>query len=191
MDQRALPPKRLTPAPDLSVVDMRGKLPTRTRNRDGSAPEPYRRRSLAGLRGGTVHYTGGSSGSDVVSIAAYQVGPNVAASQPDFPAIAYTYYVDVKGTVFWCHDLEVRVWHSDGPYRNDTYIGVCYAGSYEPNPAQIAGIALAFAHAERLLGRPLSAIEGHRQASQTSCPGPTLEHWLPAVVDALEGLGER
>lgn len=169
-------------------MDARGVLPIRTVNRDGSAPTTYRKRDPEAVRGGTVHYTAGPASATVVGVAAYQTGPYTAPSQPDFPAIAYHYFVERSGTVYWCHDLDVRVWHSDGYQRNETYVGVCYAGDYEPSREQRRGLATAFRHAELQMGHELVGLEGHRDASETSCPGPTLRQWLPQVLDRLKAL---
>jgi hypothetical protein len=150
---------------------MRGQLPTR------AGARPYTTRPLSGITGGRIHYTAGPTWSSVESIAYFQTGPN---AQEDFPAIAYHYLVDGNGIAYWCHNPEVRCWHSGAPGVNVTDVAVCYTGLIEPNDSQIVGIANATLHVERLLGHDLT-WRGHKEGYATTCPGPKWNGWWPKV----------
>ena len=156
----------------VSVVDERGRLPTRL----GAAPYP--RRNIALVNGGRIHYTAGSTSSTTLAIAQYQTGPD---AQEDFPAIAYHYLVEGNGSVHWCHDLDVRVWGSGAPGSNERDVHVCYTGDREPNGVQLKGIQNALRHAQSVLGRSLM-IGGHKDNYATSCPGPTWPQWKAAIL---------
>ena len=134
---------------------------------------------MPGIVGITVHYTATAPGATVEAIARGQLD-RVADPQTGrkFPAIAYTLVVPEDGSIAWCHDLNVRCWHSGAWGRNDHYIGLCWIGNHTPNDAQIA--AMRYAIREWIpaqLGRPLGIVEGHRDAMSTLCPGPTWNEW--------------
>ena len=157
--------------PSVSVIDERGRLPTRGGQR-------YPRRNIAAVDGGRVHYTAGPTSSTTRDIAAYQVGPG---AQEAFPEIAYHYLVEGDGSVHWCHDLDVRVWGSGAPGSNERDVHVCYTGDREPNAKQLVGIRTALIHAQQQRGRSLT-IGGHKDNYATSCPGPTWPDWRAAIL---------
>lgn len=178
------------PQPDqpetiMTIVDRRGQLPTLT----GNWPRlSYGARLLDGITHTAVHYTAAPASLTAAQIAAYQVSDAAAgqtgAGQP-FPGIAYTLYIDEDGTVELCHDLTVRTWHSDAPGWNEYRIGICFGGSDRPNPAQLTGLARAHVWCERELGWELG-LSGHRDGSQTRCPGDAWPQWradLQAAID--------
>lgn len=171
---------RVAPPPAAwQPIDVRGKLPTRA----GAAP--YGRRSLAGITGVDIHYTA-SPPVTVYATAAYQVGAN---AQEDFPAIAYTMFVEASGASYLCHDLTTRSWHSGAPGANTTRLSVCWAGNTTPNDAQLDGMAHCVCWLQDQLGRPLD-IRGHKDAPYpTTCPGPTWNVWQPRLTTAIEALG--
>lgn len=180
----------------MSIVDVRDALSKRPYIRPGA--RPYHKRPRDGVGGVTIHYTASRAATTVWSTALYQVSPQ---AQEAFPAIAYHLFIEAEGTVYLCHDLETRVWHSganvSGVARNLSHIGICYAGDREPNAAQIAGLHEAIAWCEAQLGRNLE-VEGHKDAYATTCPGPTWPSWKDdvleeamdrnALVDALNGI---
>lgn len=200
----------ITPAPSPGLpiswapIDLRGKLPTRPGTTGQYGPRVVVnhsdrslnlaesiKRSLAAITGRTIHYTASPRRSGlaaVKAIAAFQVGPN---AQEDFPAIAYSLIVDGAGTVFWLHDLNVRVWHSgakvNGVSRNVSHVGICFIGATAPTPDQILGLARACVWADRQLGRALS-LEGHKDPPYaTTCPGADWPKWRAALEQAIAG----
>lgn len=89
--------------------------------------------------------------------------------------------VDEVGDFHLLHDLDVRVWHNGGYLRNETAVGLCYTGNYEPNPAQRRGLREAIRWCERRLGRSLF-VSGHKDTYATACPGPTWPAWKSEVL---------
>lgn len=170
------------------VVDARVTLNSPPYIRPGA--RPYYKRALDVVVGITVHYTASSPRTTVWGTASYHVGPH---AQEAFPAIAYHFFVDAAGTVYRCHDLDTRVWHSgavvNGVARNASHIGICYAGNWEPSVNQRAGLRTAIALCEDELARPLT-IEGHKDVYATSCPGATWPLWLDDITPEDELMGE-
>lgn len=163
------------------MLDLRGLLPTRP-------GRPYYLRPLDGITGLTIHYTASApqAGKDAVrAIAQYQVGPN---AQEDFPGIAYTLVVPSDGTAYICHDLAVRTWHSgavvDGIARNASHVGVAYIGDYQPNAAQLSGLAAAIGWVQAQLGRALT-VEGHQSSYPTECPGKDWPIWKQQLLELI------
>lgn len=155
----------------------------------------YPLRDLSRVWGITLHYTAGPPEQTAEEVARYQISP-AAASQTGvgvpFPALAYHLFVEGDGTVVLAHDLDRRVWHSagrdpvTGEKRNDTHVGLCYAGNVAPNDHQMEGLARAIVWCETVLGRRL-LVEGHGDVYPTLCPGP---RW-PAWKSPLLGLVDR
>jgi N-acetylmuramoyl-L-alanine amidase len=143
----------------------------------------YRSRPLAGITGGTVHYTASP---------AWVTPKRVAEAQLDriadeltgrtFPGLAYSFIVDEMGVPYRAWDLSTRCWHSAASGRNSRYVGVVYTGDHEPNPAQRIAIRACFADVERQLGRKLDVIEGHGDVYRTVCPGPTWPRWKDQIL---------
>jgi N-acetylmuramoyl-L-alanine amidase len=166
-----------TVAPSPSVIDERGRLPTRPMSWE-TAGYPYRSRAIAGVTVARIHYTAGGVSSTTLDIAAYQVGPG---SHERFPAIAYHYLIEGDGSVHWCHDLDKRVWGSGAAGSNEQDVHICYTGDREPNGPQLRGIQNAIRHAQNALGRSLT-VAGHKDNYSTSCPGPMWPQWRAAVL---------
>jgi hypothetical protein len=175
----------------MTVVDMRGKLPT-----NGEAS--YSTRPLDGITGVTVHYTASPPTTSLYSIAAYQTSE--AARQQTgngtpFPGLAYTYGVALDGNAQLAWDLETRVWHSaasvGGIARNRSNIGIVWIGDNAPTTKQVTGLAEAIVDSEKRLGRifPDNKIEGHRDAPYpTTCPGPAWPSWRPQLLSEVRRL---
>ena len=143
-------------------------------------------RPVAAISGITLHYTASPTrdGIEAVrAIAAYQTGPG---AHEEFPAIAYHLVVCGEGNVYWCNDLDVRVWHSgavvNGLARNYTHIGIAYIGDQSPNAAQLIGLKRAIRWCEATLHKGVT-VEGHRDAPYaTACPGPAWPGWAELVM---------
>lgn len=173
----------------VAVQDVRAQFPVRT-----DFPETYGTRDLAGIVGVTLHWTAAPASQTVKAIYDYQVSwaaaPQTGADQP-FPGLAYTYVVDGQGRPYYVNDLSTQVWHSAGPSRNRTRIGLVYMGNTGgyPTPQQVDGLAESIVHAEMLLGRRFGAdmIEGHRDGwPGTACPGPAWPAFKPQLLAAIE-----
>src|SRR5580765_5202737 len=166
-------------------VDMRGKLPT---NHEGN----YEARELAGIVGVTLHYTAGSPSDTVYAVAQYQTS-EAARGQPGppipFPGLAYTLFVEADGKTSAAWDLGIACWHSNGPGRNQHYIGICYAGNVAPNDAQMTAMGQAIGWCQKQLGKKLT-IEGHMDTNAsvpvpTECPGPQWPSWKQTVINRI------
>lgn len=135
----------------------------------------------------TFHYTAGPSTQTALEVAAYQTSEAARAQTGNgtpFPGLAYTLFVEGTGRVVLAWDLNIRVWHSaaviDGKARNATSIGICYAGNFAPNAAQMIGLRNAWQWCEAQLGRGLT-VEGHGWVYPTACPGATSHTWIPEL----------
>lgn len=163
-------------------VDMKGKLPTNHESNYGT-------RDVSGITGVTLHYTAGPASQTVYQVAQYQTS-EAARGQPGppvpFPGLAYTFFVEQDGKTSMAWDLNVEVWHSNGPGRNTHNVGICYAGDLGPNEAQLNGMAQAIGWCERTIGRKLG-VEGHKDAggSATECPGPQWPGWRADVMSRV------
>jgi hypothetical protein len=161
-------------------VDMSGSLPT---NHEAS----YDSRNVADISGVTLHYTAGSSSDTAFSVAQYQTS-EAARGQPGvpvpFPGIAYTLFVEADGKTVLGNQLTVACWHSNGPGRNQHYVGICFAGNGAPNDAQMTAMGQAIGWVQKQLGKKLT-IEGHKDASQTECPGPQWPSWKQTVINRI------
>lgn len=109
----------------LSVVDHRGRLPTR---RD------WPRRDVADLRGVCWHHSAGSRTTvdALLPIARYHIGAlgpvHLTRDGSGAPGIAYTFAVVGSGTVYVLNDLEAYTWSQKG--ANKTHIGGLVLGSF-------------------------------------------------------------
>ena len=148
---------------------------------------------MADLRWIVYHHTNtGDARPTVRSIAEYQTGPT---SHLDFPAIAYTVFVDPDGTAYLCHDLDVVTWgQGDGsPWsrrgvggNNWRGLAVAFAGEH-PTAAQLVKLKLVGDEIDRRLDRRLLRL-GHRDVSigddgqpLTECPGSKWPEWRAEV----------
>lgn len=136
------------------------------------------------LYGVTVHYTASPPTGTVEAIAAYQTGDS---AQEPFPEIAYTLMVPADGSIAWCHDLNVRCWHSGAWGRNDFYVGVCFINNSRPSDVQLQGLAYAIHWVQTQLGREL-IVEGHKDAYPTACPGAEWPSWREELMEAVRRL---
>lgn len=165
-----------------SPVDMRGKLPT---NHEGE----YKARELSGITGVTLHYTAGPPSQTAYQVAQYQTSEaargQTGANVP-FPTLAYTFFIEGDGKPILANDLGLACWHSNGPGRNEHYVGICYSGDVAPNEAQKTSMAQAIGYCQKQLGRKLT-IEGHKESggSTTECPGPQWPGWKNDVITRI------
>ncbi len=161
-------------------TDVRGRLAT---NHEAN----YASRDLNGISGITLHYTAGSSSDTVFSVAQYQTSEAARGQTGNgtpFPGLAYTLFVEQDGKTSLAHDLTVACWHSNGPGRNTHNVGICFAGSGDPNDAQKTAMAQAIGWVHKQLGRKVG-LEGHKDASQTACPGAGWPGWKQDVVSRI------
>jgi len=167
-------------SPDWQPVNVIGQLPT---NHEGN----YDKRDVAGIVGVTLHYTAGPPSQTVYQVAQYQTS-EAARGQPGppipFPGLAYTFFVEQDGKTSMAWDLDVACWHSAGSGRNQTYVGICYAGNVAPNDEQMTGMANAIGYCQKKIGRKLT-VEGHKDGYQTECPGPQWPQWKQTVLNRI------
>jgi len=128
----------------------------------------WKTRDPTKLLGFVWHHSAG--GDDPHKTAAYHVGGNhVSAS--GMPGLAYTFYIDKAGVIFWANDLSDRTWSQGGKKfgpdadgdgdvdrddglgdANGRYMGICFGGNFRSKwndtdqnptgPQMLAGLAL-------------------------------------------------
>lgn len=167
-------------APDWLPIDVRGKLPT---NHEAN----YSQRDLSAIGGVTLHYTAGPASQTAYQVAQYQTSEAArgqTGNDTPFPGLAYTFFVEQDGKTSMAWDLNVACWHSAASGRNNTYVGICYAGDVAPNDEQMTGMAQAIGYCQKQLGRKLT-VEGHKDAYSTECPGPQWPAWKQTVLNRI------
>jgi hypothetical protein len=165
---------------EAAIIDLRGTLPTRP----GAAP--YMTRDVDSIGYVVIHHTGvGAWRPTALEVAEWQAS---AGAQSPFPAVAYHLYVEADGRIEQLQDLETVTWHS-GQAGDEVIVGVsvknwrgaaiCFSGN-EPTPAQIVGIRRAAQWIDEQVGANLPRL-GHRDLSQTECPGATWAEWRSEI----------
>lgn len=172
----------------VTVVDLRGKLPTH-------ATKTFGRRDPAALRGLVAHHSAGPTGGvdRFRAVASYHVGPN-HISESGCPGICYSLGIAEGGEVcvFW--DLEAATWSQGDRTQpgdeNKEWLAVLAVGNFrsagnpgggEPSLEQLSSYLL-LARACREVWGPGFAFTGHFAFGKPTCPGATLE----AVARAID-----
>lgn len=143
------------------IRDLRGLLPTRL----GAAP--YTKRN-APVDTAIIHWADATGRNySPWEIAEYQVGPD---AHLDFPAIAYHYQVEQRGTVNLLHGVETRTWHA-GEW-NDRSIGVLVCPGVDGlfTQEQAGAVRGLLAMLRQFI--PHLQVKGHCEVRPTACPGP-------------------
>jgi hypothetical protein len=156
----------------IPYVDVRNQLPTRNKT------DRYPIRNINLVDSVDIHYTAGPASTGVIGTAQYQVGPS---AQLDFPEIAYHMFVNEDGTLYLCHNLDIRTWHNGGYLRNEKAWAICYAGNVQPNNRQMISIRNGILLGQELLKRTV-AVYGHRDNYATTCPGESWRTWRPLIL---------
>ena len=174
--------------------DIRDKLPRHATKR-------FTKRTIDDIAGGCLHHTAGRD--NPYNTAAYHVGPN-HVSQTGAPGLLYTFYIDLKGVIYWCNDLEAVTWSQGGhgsplagTDANYNYMAIVCGGDFsksEPTLLQMLSFLTLWAHltgersAEALpvelfdaLPCEPSALWGHYDFGKPACPGPTLQAIIKAI----------
>jgi hypothetical protein len=156
------------------VVDVRGVLKV-----NGS----YAKRSEASIERIIVHHTAAASSVTWAAVARYHVDSR------GWPGIAYHLGITPDGGLSYLGSIDTVRYHA-GTANSDS-IGICFAGNFEtdqPTPAALATFSKLRGVLADYLGRELSVV-GHRDVSETACPGKHLYDALFGVAaPSLEGL---
>jgi hypothetical protein len=141
-------------------ADFRNGLPTHPTDK-------YIVRSESVIKRIIVHHT-----ATVVStwenVARYHVEHN------GWPGVGYHFGIMPDGSVRYLGDVNTRRYHA-GPANTDS-IGISFMGNYMtdlPTTAALNALALLRSTLEKYLGRTLD-MQGHRDVSETACPGDNL-----------------
>jgi hypothetical protein len=167
-------------SPDWQPVNVIGQLPT---NHEAN----YSQRDISAITGVTLHYTAGPASQTAYQVAQYQTSEAArgqTGNNTPFPGLAYTFFVEQDGKTSMAWDLNVACWHSAASGRNQTYVGICYAGDVAPNDEQMTGMANAIGYCQKKIGRKLT-VEGHKDAYSTECPGPQWPAWKQTVLNRI------
>ncbi|MFD2792594.1 N-acetylmuramoyl-L-alanine amidase [Promicromonospora vindobonensis] len=96
--------------------------------------------------------------------------------------ISYNVVIFPSGRAYQGVSWNRRGTHTGG--RNSTARSICFAGNYEihePTAAQLATAAVIYAEGKGHLWVLSAPLRGHRDVSQTACPGRHLYAELPAI----------
>ena len=93
--------------------------------------------------------------------------------------IAYQYYIEKSGKIYQGRRDTEEGAHTRGWNKNS--IGICLQGNFDlekPNPAQLTSLEGLLNRLKKDYNLKDGDIYGHREKSQTSCPGKNLFIWL-------------
>lgn len=118
-----------------------------------------------------VHHSATASDITPEQIAVYHV------RSKDMPSAQYHYMIAADGTIYWCNEDNLFVWHGND---FNTGLGICLLGDFtleHPTAAQIAATRWLLAEKRKQYG-PIRLV-GHKEAAGavTSCPGDTWAEW--------------
>jgi hypothetical protein len=168
----------------MTAVDIRSRASWDARYQDGDL-------TLTGLALEVfVHHSVTAHLSPDASIAAEQeqMRKIEAVGQSRFgTGISYNVVIFPSGRAYRGVSWNRRGTHTGG--RNSTVRSICFAGNYEvnkPTDAQIATAAAIVAQGRGLWWRQAAPVLGHRDVSQTACPG----RYLYARLDDIAAGGQ-
>lgn len=141
-------------------VDVRDTLPTHETKR-------YDDRDLRELEAIAIHHTAVSGNISPNAIASYHVDTN------GWPGIGYTFYIDDKGIIYRCHDLDRKSYAVRN--KNHIALSIAFGGNFEnsePTQEQIESGVYLVAWIRSILGDTLP-IKCHCDFddNDTVCPG--------------------
>lgn len=96
--------------------------------------------------------------------------------------ISYNVVVFPSGRAYQGVSWNRRGTHTGG--RNSTVRSICFAGNYEtnkPTAAQLATAATIYAEGKGKWWKTTAPLRGHRDVSQTACPGKNIYSQIPAI----------
>lgn len=157
------------------------------------AERKWKRRRLDEIQGLVVHQTQG--GDDVDALGRYHTGamypkyPMHIGDGKGLPGIAYTLFVDKRGEVTLCNDLESITWsHGDKSRPGDEnrmFMSVCFGGRFkaegwdhgdeEPTKAQQDVLCTLWEVTREAFGLTNLDLYGHCDFGKPTCPGDTLK----------------
>jgi hypothetical protein len=157
----------------MNIIDVRKQLPT----------AGWAHPALTDMQVVVLHYAAGAT--EIGKTYSYEQGfLNILKSYAKLhmnrignDGIAYTYAVDKFGKVYRCRDNRVS-WHCANVVGNNHGIGViCPLGDTEkPTEAMLQGLRELFLDIKRQY--PSVVFKGHKDMSNTACPGSALYDWL-------------
>lgn len=159
---------------DLLLIDYRDQLISRI-------DKHYRKRDLSRIDTIIVHHSG-SDKSTLESMSEYHT-----ADKPDghgWPRLSY-HFVIHYGDVFVINDIDLLTYHARG--YNARSIGICIIGNYEnklPSTSDVRALHNLILILNFVL--PGLKVLGHRDVSNTLCPGKNLYDVVHNLFD-----GER
>jgi hypothetical protein len=172
------------------MVDIRHLLATAQPGAGGVERGPYERLELSRRRGVVVHYRGAvTSESQSPGYASYQadatyhVGKNWSkAGQPPVLGSGIMYHVGVgfDGTAYLLRDLDRVLWHCGAWPQNENTLAIQLplGGAQRATAAQLATLDRVVDAWLAYTGAPRSEVWGHRELSQTDCPGTLLADFV-------------
>ena len=143
-------------------------------------PQPYGRRSQAGIQRIIIHHTASPSSSTIEALANYQVNSR------KLPGITYHFAVTPNGTVYQTQLIETVTRHAGTRHSNNS-VGIALIGNFTndaPPSKQRDAVAALVAHlAETLnINADETTIFGYRDLTSTRSPGDTWPQWKNALI---------
>lgn len=123
-----------------------------------------------------VHYTAGNKTDTPAELQAY------AQNTLGYVDMHYNMVVDYLGNAYEGRGWTISAAHSEG--ENRTHVGISFIGQdADVTPAAEATIAWLIGEANRLAGRKLPELKGHKEmpGAQTSCPGQRLMNLVERI----------
>lgn len=105
----------------MRIIDVRDKLPTHDNKQ-------YYKRPLNAMYYLAIHHSLSDNlpgDGDVFAFADYHI------NDKDWPGIGYHYVIDVDGTIYKCHDADIKTYHVG--QHNRASLGICLVGDFRDN----------------------------------------------------------
>ena len=132
----------------------------------------------------TLHYNGPTvmnrnprgELAQLIADAKYQMRPGALKSPTGGDGIQYHYAVISDGTIYQCREEESTLWHSANAVGNTGSLSVHLplGGQQDATPEQWAATLNLFRWLATRHAIPVQRILGHKEWSNTACPGPLL-----------------
>ena len=189
----------------LKVVDLRGKLPVHASLRYATRPSSRVEQLLVHHSAVALKPDRPTDADTWRAIARYHTSRREQGGETvdPWPGIGYHWGVGEDGTLYLLHGIDTVSYHAGSMRENLRSVALCFAGNYQvdqPTPAALATMRKAHSILEAFLGKAI-ALNGHRDVSQTACPGNRLyaeihktvepEQPKPTLAEVLLAAGAR
>lgn len=153
------------------ILDWRRTLPWHKTNK-------WTNRTIQSITGIVIHQTLG--GDKPLNTNDYHVNNN------QWPHIAYHFYIDKKGVIYWCNSLEDWTWHT-GPKANRNHIGIVCGGNFSgtgyqgkelPTQLQLDALKNLVNWLKPNLYLNNKQIKFHSNYGKPACPGYNIENYI-------------